>query len=245
MVVLLLIVHFTGELIARILGGSYLERITNVYTTVIPNYGFMGYPMILALFGNEMLSRFAVMVLPITIYSFMIGMPKFNPADATTFSERFRKAMNLTLAANLVGIVYGLSGLPYPSLIQEICKMGADCIGPMTMVITGITIGRVGLKDSFRNGRAAVMSGIRSVVLPALLIFGTYLLCRETGLDKTVFICTAIYSVFPAPLNTIIFAENYGLDGSYGASCALISMLASIITVPLWLQIAVNLFETL
>ena len=84
-------------------------------------------------------------------YIYCHEMPKWNPASSGNIREYIKKAINLALLANIAGVLYGLSGLPYPSLFEQMGSMGSNCIGPMTMLITGITIGRSGLKNAFSN----------------------------------------------------------------------------------------------
>ena len=66
---------------------------------------------------------------------------------------------------------------------------------------------------------------------------------KYTSMGMDIVVTMGIYAALPLGLNTIIFAEDYGLDGTYPTQTAVISTLGAMITVPICMMIIMKLAE--
>lgn len=228
----------------KLLGGNKIEQLTNTYSIVVPNAGFFGTPFVLALFGTEMVAKFCVFYLALPFYVYIIAINDWDPnANTTGWKKVLSGFKNPALIGTLAGALYGLSGLPYPNLIKNIGDAASQSAGPIAMMLTGMTVARMGISKCFSNKMAYTMTIIKLVITPLVMIPVAYLLGKYTSMGMDIVVTMGIYAALPLGLNTIIFAEDYGQDGTYPTQTAVISTLGSMITMPICMMIIMKLAE--
>lgn len=215
----------------RKMPGNAVEKLTSAYSMVVPNYAYFGYPLVLALFGQEMLSKLMMFGLPFNFFIYGWAMPQWMPQKPGRW-ERFRRSFSPPMIAMFLGMAWGLSGLSFPWLLEEACAGFSKCMAPCAMLVSGLAIGEISLKKALLEKRVYFISGIRLVVLPAVLISAAYLFSHMLNLDADLMLVLGVYVSVPLGMNPVVFSESYGKDGSFGASCALVSMLLSTMTLP-------------
>lgn len=228
----------------RCMPGLRLERVTAAYSMVVPNYGYLGYPLVLALFGQEVLSRFMIMVLPFNFYIYAYAITKWMPEDAQR-GNWLKRICNPPMIGMLAGIAVGLSGITCPVVITQISEMASNCMGPCAMLVTGLVLGKISLKAAFCEKRAYWICLIRLLVLPTLFIGIIFGASRLLHWDREFLQMIGVYAALPLGLNPVVFAETYHQDSRFGAECALLSMLFGLITIPMILSILTNLSSLL
>ena len=134
--------------------------------------------------------------------------------------------------AIVLGISAGLSGIQIPKMLTSVVSMASDCVGPLTMILTGITLSTFALKELLGDKKAYVFSFLRLVGFPAL----AYIICLVAHLDAFMPMILII-TCMPCGLNTIVFPKLVGEDCRLGARLALITHVLSLATLPLWLSI--------
>ncbi len=140
--------------LALILGMGYLlsnffGRKTSLaknilfYIFTFPNYGYFGYPVINAIFGEKMLFNTMILAIPITISIYSIGICVVNgrrnkensrtyeaetqnkgdffslPGTTKLFANKFREIFSPVLGALALGIFIGIARLPVPRTVYE------------------------------------------------------------------------------------------------------------------------------
>ncbi len=228
----------------KALGGNRIEQLTNTYSLVVPNAGFFGTPFVLALFGTEMVAKFCIFYLALPFYVYIVAINDWNPGVKETGIKKILAGFkNPALLGTLLGAAYGLSGLPYPNILKNIGDAGSQAAGPLAMLLTGMTVARMGISKCFSNKMAYKMSFIKLIIIPVILIPIAYFLGKNTIMGRDIVITMGIYSTLPLGLNTIIFAEDFGVDGTYPTQTAVISTLGSVITIPLFMMVIIKLAE--
>lgn len=199
------------------------------YSMSIPNYGFIGYVLVLALFGEEMLLKFQLFCLPISFYIYGFYYPRLLGIEKVGIKTIF----SAPLVALFLGAFCGVIGIRLPAIVSETLSSAANCIGPVTMILTGSTIALFSFADILGDWRTYVTVCIRMVAFP-LLMLG---LCRLTGIPKEFTLLVVAYNVMPTGLNTVIFPSSVGKDCHLGAGMACISNILCVLTIPLLLAL--------
>ena len=104
-----------------------------------------------------------------------------------------------------------------------------NTMSPVAMLLTGVTVAKLSLKDTFNNYKVYLLSITRLIILPLLGI----LILKFININETLKICTICTISMPLGLNTIIVPAAYDLDTKEASSMSLISHLLSAITIPL------------
>ena len=134
-------------------------------------------------------------------------------------------------------MIVGLTGFQMPAVGTKILTTSAACVGPLSMILTGLTLSSFSLKALASDKKAYVFTAIRLIVLPAF-VWG---LCELAGLVFTlppsIKFSALLIACMPCGLNPIVFPKLIGEDCTYGARLALLTHLVSCATLPIWISI--------
>ncbi len=204
----------------------------NIYTygLAFSNFGFMGNAVVSALFPDVFL-EYIIFTLPLWIMIYLWAVPVLLISDygeKQTFLKRLKSFINPMFIAMIIGIIIGLLGLKLPNFVISLVDISGDCMSPMAMLLTGITVSSINLKKTFSNIKIYLVSLIRLIIIPTFFL----LISRYLSLNNTIFVCALCSLAMPLGLNTIVIPNAYGKDTSVAAGMAIISHLLSCITIP-------------
>ena len=142
----------------------------------------------------------------------------------------------MTVAIAL-GMVFGMCNVPLPSFCTSVLNLASGCVGPLSMIVTGLVIASFTLKELLPDVKTVIFSLIRLVAIPAFL-FGICFLCELiVPLPSAVYPAVVIMGCMPCGLNTIVFPSMVGEDCRMGARFVLLSHVLCLATIPLWMWI--------
>ena len=205
----------------------------NIYTygLVFSNFGFMGNAVVSAIFP-DIFFEYLIFTLPLWTVIYLWGVPALLIAESgekQSLKSRAKAFLNPMFVAMIIGMIIGLTGLSVPSWVSSAVSSLGNCMSPVAMLLTGITVSAISFKATFTNYKIYIVSAVRLVLLP-LAFIGLSLLI---SFDGTVRICAIAALAMPLGLNTIVVPGAYGRDTSVAAGMAIISHLLSCITIPL------------
>lgn len=206
------------------------------YAFAVSNMGYMGYPMMQAMFGETMLFKMMITVIPVNIYIYTVGM-----ASMTGKKASLRSLINPVFIGTCAGILIGLTGIELPTLANDFLASAANCMSPIAMLISGLVISRLPLGRLFNSARIYVAAILRLIVLPAIILAVFYFLGAPTELLAIMLVTYAM----PIGMNTIVFPEAHGIDARAGAQLVLISNLMSIVTIPIMVLLFLRIFPAI
>lgn len=227
------------------------ERGVYSYALAFANSGYVGDPIVLALFGEAALAYYKIFCLPLSLVIYTWGISVLTPKGEGK-SNILRQICNAPTVAMLVGVVMGLSGLGeyVPGFVISALDSLKACMGPVGMILAGVTVARYDFLKMIKNKKVYVATALRLVVLPSILIAALYalktLMSSAFGIaigNDVLFLCF-FSTAAPLGLNTVVFPEAYGGDPSTGASMTMISHTLCVISIPLMYALMVALFGT-
>ncbi len=225
-VVVLLVGYVLGFLLSKLFGKDAFERNVYTYSFTIPNIGYMGAPLIGAVFGSEVLFHSLIFVFPMYLFIYSRGIQMLSPQ----FTNGIRGILlQPTILAILAGITVGLLDIQLPEAVKDVASSASGCVGPLAMILTGSILAEKRLLEMLKDKRAYIASLLRLLVIPFAAI-GILVLSKA---DSDMVISAGAMLAMPLGLNTVVFPEASGGDGSKGASLALISHALSLVTIPL------------
>lgn len=197
------------------------------YTLTVSNYAYLGYVLMEELFGATGLANLILFCIPFVLYTYSFGYMML-----TGKKQAWKRLLNPMTASILFGMVFGLLQIPLPAMVEQVISSASSCVGPISMLLTGLTLATFSLRQLLCEKNAYIVSAIRLVLLP-LLVFG---ICKLFAWDA--FVPYAVFvSCMPCGLNTIVFPKLIGEDCQTGARLAFLSHLFSLITIPLFLSL--------
>ncbi len=211
--------------LSRLLTRDSYQRRVYHYSIAIANYGYMGYVLAESLYGDEMLLQVMVYALPLTFYIYGVGYPML-----TNSGISLKKFFNPSIIASLLGMAVGLCGITVPDIALDLLTKAAACVGPISMLLTGMTLSEYRLRTLLCNVNTYIVTVLRLLVMPSLLAGALVLLDLREALIPMLM----LYAM-PCGLNTVVFPKLVGQRCETGAGLALVSSVLSCITIPLML----------
>ncbi|MBP5467358.1 MAG: AEC family transporter [Clostridia bacterium] len=217
----------------------------NIYKYLLftPNLGYFGYPLVQAVFGETALAMYMIFTLPTSIgintFGYMILTDKSGETDgeiedksSTHGKDIIKRLFSAPMIGTFVGIAIGLLQITLPEIVYDFLTPASDCMRAIAMILTGIVLSGLTLKNLFSSKKAYAISVLRLIIYP--IVFGSiaYLL-YVFGVPREIFIFTVCLTALPAGMNVVIFPEAIGMSGKEGAQACFISYLMVIITLPL------------
>lgn len=225
-----------GWVIARALGMNRRVSATFVLAATFGNTGFIGYPAVVALFGEEWLPQ-AVLIDQIGPGALAVTFGAFLAASASTRTdEPFRWQVELArvirfppLIALVAGVLWRALNLPaFPSSVSDpLLAFGALTV-PLVMVAFGLLIRAGELRRALPSASGVVV--LRLVVSP----LATLLLGMALGLPPGPMAVATVQLAMPTMMLTLMLAVRYDLEPKLAAAYILATFVVSAFTLPLW-----------
>lgn len=190
----------------------------------------MGNAIVSSLFG-DIFFEYLIFTLALWMLIYLWGVPRlllFDSDKKQTLRENMKAFLNPMFISMIIGMIIGLIRIPLPNWFESIIAVSANCMSPIAMLLTGIAISFISLKDTFTNIKIYLLSIVKLIMMPLLFIGVT----RFLKLPSTVYICSLCVLAMPFGLNTIVIPSAAGKDTSVAAGLAVVSHLLSCITIP-------------
>lgn len=220
--ILLVLSHFVSKLFSK----EKYEKCIYEYSLIVPNYGYMGYALAEALFGEAGLTNMMVFALPVSLYIYTIGFCKL-----TKRGFSLKKLCNPVIITTVIGIIAGLSGITVPTVLTNVIEKASDCMAPVSMLLTGIVLSGFSFKPIICKLKNYYLTILRLIIIPLLIGFVLNTFCEPKLVQTAV-----LFYALPCGLNTIVFPKLVNENCEIGAGQALISTMFSCITLPIILN---------
>lgn len=223
---MLAVMVVVSKIVTKLLRGDTYTQNVNEYSMSTANVGYMGYPLVEAVFGQSVLLDCMMFGLPMSIY---IGTVGYNMLTIGKGQKSiWQKIFTPSLIGILIGCVVGISGIQLPQTVFDIAKMSSNCVAPISMLLTGMAISQFSIKELLSNWKVYIVCAVRLVLAPVL----AWSLVKLFGFGFALIPATALYAM-PCGMNNIVYPKLVGKDCRHGAAIVLVSTALSIITIPL------------
>ncbi|MCR5255309.1 MAG: AEC family transporter [Acetatifactor sp.] len=203
------------------------------FMIIFGNVGFMGFPLINALFGESAILYAGVfnMIFNFMAYSYGILIVAGDNSNANKDVKLTAKLFLSPgiLSAFLALLIY-FSGIKFPEVINSPITLIGNITSPLAMLIIGSTLANMDLKKVFTDVKVYSFCLLRGLVLPAIYMGLIMLFIKDDYLAEFTF----IMALMPVANTSVLYAKEYSSDEGLAAKCVFISTVLSIITIPLW-----------
>lgn len=202
-----------------------------IFMIMFANTGFMGLPIINAVYGQDatFFASIAEMVNDILIFS--IGIMLIQKASGKKEGLNIKDLLTPGMVGVLIGFALFLFNVQLPGFLGDSINIIGAATTPITMIAIGMQIGRMKVKDIFSGGTIYIMSFVKLILLPLIAYLIFYIILKDTSLLANVVVMDF---AMPAAMCTAIFSQQYGADYQFASKGVLISTLFSIVTIPLF-----------
>ncbi len=198
------------------------------------NNGFMGFPITLALFGEEGLALAVFLAIPFNLLLYTVG-PRLVCLDLQSsknpHSFSWRDILFTTAnLATLLGILLYSLRIPIPAVLASPLSYLSDITTPLSMIVIGMNLVGQHLSDILRDRDVLSASFLRLLILPIL----TWILLGLLPISNSLVVGVIIIIMsMPCAAVTSILAESYGGNTEFSSKSVFLSSLLCLITIPL------------
>ncbi len=213
------------------------------YGLAFSNFGFMGIAVVKALFP-VMEMNYIIFTLVLWTLIYVWATPTLLiPTGGGGLKARLKSFCNPMFVCIILGMVLGLLPFQMPVAITAAIGMASDCMSPVAMLLTGITIASVDIKAGFKSHSTWISCALRLVVIPVAALGVFHLLTRVLPFPNDYYICAFCTMAMPLGLSPVVIPAAYGKDTTMAATMALVSHLLSVLTLPLMFMLMMRVLN--
>ncbi|MBQ6787129.1 MAG: AEC family transporter [Lachnospiraceae bacterium] len=222
-----------AEIIPRLLRVE--ERDYGVYKvmTVFSNIGFMGFPLLTAMYGNESLLYASLFLIPYNVLIYTYGVGALCKTEETVKEGKkaipWKKIFNIGVIACIISVILYLTRLRVPQVIEDVTDTLGNLTAPLSMMVIGDAMSQMKIKELLKDKKLMIFTGIKILVIPIIGLF----LVKQLGLNPMLTgVCLVMLST-PVGSMTAMLAQQY--DGNYelASKGVALTTLLSVITMPI------------
>jgi len=214
------------------------QRGTFIQTAFHGNLGYIGLAVAYYFLGNEGFVRASIiagfiMILQNFLAVVALQLNSDNPSAAgNRFEVAFRILGNPVILSAMAGILFSLSGLRVPLIIDRSLDILSGFALPMALLVIGGSL-------SFELMQLRILRVLSSSFMKLILLPGLgFALYRLFGLASQDYLPGLILLASPTATITYVMAKEMNGDTDFAVAAISISTMFSAITFTLWLHIA-------
>lgn len=200
-----------------------------MFMTIFSNTGFMGYPIMKALFGNDAVFYTALFNILFNLEVFTLGVILINYGNDVKMKLNPKNLLSPGVVASIIAIFIYFLEIPIPDVIANSCGMVGDMTTPLAMMIIGATLANIKVKELFTELRLYYFTIVKQIILP-IAVFPIIAYFIKDPLIQGI---TLVNLAMPVANSAVLFAKEYGGDVELAAKSIFITTLVSVFTIPL------------
>lgn len=207
----------------------------NVYRACVMfgNCGFMGIPIITALFPERGGMYVAIYSIVDQFILWTIGSGLAAPTGQTKkheIGQICKKMVNPATVAIFAGVVFLLTGLPLPSFINTALTRTGAAATPLAMIYLGGMFCYIRIIDYLKKKEIYLMAVVKMILLPLGL---SAILDHLPAVSSEIAVTVSLICALPTMTSVAMVAESQHGDSEYATGMIFATTLLSAATLPL------------
>lgn len=198
------------------------------FMTIFGNTGFMGIPIVGAIFGGTAPFYAALLNIPFNILAYTLGIALLSSSGKSA-GIRWKLLINPPIFASLLAILLVCIDLPVPGPVAKAVDMLGDMVVPCSMIIIGASLGAGKLREIFADWHVYAFAPVRLILVPVLLWSVMHLFVHDTVLLGTI----TVVGAMPVASFATMLSIRYGGNVQMASRTVFVTTILSVVTVPL------------
>ena len=215
------------------------ERKITEFSLMFTNGGFIGFPIMEALFGPKglFLAAFFNISFHLFIWSWGIAiLARKRPDIKLTVRKVF---INLGSVPCLIGVLIYMLAIPFPgfalpAFLSKFMMYLSNLCTPISVLITGALLATRTPKQIFGSPKIYYFSAMKLIALPLIVC----VIGKLIDLPHDMVLFATVEAALPSAASITMFSEMYGLNSGYASQTVGTSSLLSVGTMPMILLVA-------
>lgn len=218
-----------GKIINRIFPFPKKDWPVYECMVVFANTGFMGYPVLLDVFGQEAVFYASLIHMAFNFFVYTYAIMCLTKGDDSELKLNFKQLLTPGIILIFVGIFIYLFDIQLPSVLMDTINSVGSLTAPLSMMMIGSSLAVYPIKDSFTDWRSYVFAFVRLMIVP----FVTMIMCRLLHIDAYYANITIITNAMPVGSMVLMLATQYNANVKIVTRNIVVSTLLSVITIPI------------
>lgn len=228
-VVTYIVTPFIGILINKLLRLPTNQTGLYVFMTVFSNIGFIGYPIMKAIFGNDSVFHTSLFGMVFNIMLFTLGVYLIGIGQQGNNKLNLKNLITPGVICSFLALILYLLHLRAPQIVTDFTSMIGDMTTPLAMIIIGVTLGAMNIREVFNELRVYIYTIIKQLILPVITYPIIVFLIKDNYLRGL----TLVMLSMPVGSSAVLFTNKYGGDSELAAKTIFMTTLISVFTIPL------------
>lgn len=207
------------------------ERRIMVTCTVFANTGFVGFPLMEALFGAYGLLLAAVYNLCYNLFFYTYAVYLFSGKPKFRIVEIFRNPVSL---ASILAIILFVIPWRMPAFLSDTFKLIGDMTVPLSMMIMGSMLAGVKIKKLVTDKKAYVVSALRLIIIPAVMTGAVWGISRFVPMLPETKSVVVLMCALPCGSMNVMYSESHDMAPHFCARTVTLSMIFMLGTLMFW-----------
>lgn len=218
-----------GKIINRIFPFPKKDWPVYECMVVFANTGFMGYPVLLDVFGQEAVFYASLIHMAFNFFVYTYAILCLTKSDDSEFKLNFKQLLTPGIVLIFIGILIYLFDMQLPSVLMDTINSIGSLTAPLSMMMIGSSLAVYPIKDSFTDWRSYVFAFVRLIIVP----FMTMIVCRLLHINPYYANITIITNAMPVGSMVLMLATQYNANVKIVTKNIVVSTLLSVITIPI------------
>lgn len=197
------------------------------FMTIFGNVGFMGFPVVSAIFGPTALFYASLLNIHFNTLAYSLGISLIGNTGGKVRID-WKKLVNPPLVAAALSIVIVCFNIRVPQPLADAVGMLGDMIVPSSMIIIGSSLGNQKFRDIFGDWRAYLFAPVRLLAAPVILWAVLRLFIHDPILLGTM----TVLGGMPVAAFATMLSIQYGGNEQVASRTVFVSTVLSVITIP-------------
>ena len=197
-----------GKIINRIFPFPKKDWPVYECMVVFANTGFMGYPVLLDVFGQEAVFYASLIHMAFNFFVYTYAIMCLTKSDDSKFKLNFKQLLTPGIVLIFIGILIYLFDMQLPSVLMDTINSVGSLTAPLSMMMIGSSLAVYPIKDSFTDWRSYVFAFVRLIIVP----FMTMIVCRLLHINPYYANITIITNAMPVGSMVLMLATQYNAN---------------------------------
>lgn len=223
-----------AQILPRLIGVQKSDIGVYKMMTTFNNIGFMGFPVIAAVYGNGALIYAVPFSIMFNILCYTWGIQTLCGGGE---KGNWKRIINIGTISGIISIVLFFMQIPVPKMICSLSAGLSNLTGPLSMLVIGISIAAMELKDLFTDVKLLKFALIKLLAVPVAAML---LVCQviDNQLICEVFL---VMMATPAASMCAMLSQQYGGDYELAAKGVALTTILSVVTMPIVSEIVFHI----
>lgn len=212
-------------LVPLLVGGTAKERGVWRFSLAFPNIGFIGYPIVTALFGRQGFFYAVVLGLPFSLLNYTLGPLMLSGK----FRISWKQFCTPTVIVAVLSLFLTFSDVRIPPIFGEMADLVGSVSIPLSLLVLGSLLASMPAKSVFASPRLWTISGFRLLVLPAAMS----LILHQLSADALIAGVAVAQMSMPVSVNGSMMCLDVDGDVDTMARSIFLTTVLSMVTIPI------------